>query len=169
VKWFAARFKAKCGRSKPPSAATEVDLFQAIRQGWLDDGHAVPPGVPPEELAAFEKRHGVALPPSMRAYFQTADGNCDMGNDYFTFWRLRDVKLVSEENADTENTDRPDYMTCFVFADYLICGWLYAVQLTGDPAGDGPVYLVNGKQRTVVADSFLDFMRKYAEDPDSLY
>lgn len=104
----------------------------------------------------------------MRNYFQVADGNSDMGSDCFQFWPLREMKLVSEELTDPIHTDRHDYRQCFIFADYLLWCWAYAIQLSGDPNADGPVYLIGGTKKVIVAATFLEFMRKYAANPESL-
>ena len=146
-----------------------MDLWHRIRQKWEQEGLHVPRGVRGEALSAFERRYSVALPPAMRNYFQIADGNSDMDKDFFTFWPLREMKLVSEELADPIHTDALDYPTCFIFADYLLWCFAYAIRLTADAEADGPVYLVGGGPPVVVADTFLEFMQKYAADPDSLW
>lgn len=145
-----------------------MDLWHRIREKWEQDGLQVPSGVTAQQLEAFEERYSVALPASMRTYFQVADGNSDMGNDYFTFWPLREVKLVSEELTSPIHTNRHDYPQCFIFADYLLWCWAYAVRLNSDSQADGPVYLISGKEKTIMAASFLEFMQKYVVDPDSL-
>lgn len=145
-----------------------MDLLHSIRTQWEQNGREVPPGATSEELNAFERRHGVALPPAMRDYFQIANGNRDMGTDFFRFWTLQEVKLVSEELTDPIHTDRNDYPQCFIFADYLLWCWAYAVCLSNDANADEPVYIIGGTDKIVIAATFLEFMQKYAANPDSL-
>ena len=145
-----------------------MDLWHSIRRKWEQEGLESPPGVTLEALSAFERGYSVVLPTAMRDYFEVANGNGDMGRDFFTFWPLGEVKLVSEELVDPIHTDRFDYPDCYLFADYLLWCWAYAIHLTGDAETSGPVYLVGGETPVVVAATFLEFMQKYAVDPDSL-
>src|SRR5690349_651358 len=120
-----------------------MDLLHKIKQKWENEGLIVPRGVEAQELDAFERHYSVALPPAMKEYLQVANGNGTIDNDFITFWPLSDVKLVSEE-LHPDHSDRFDYPNCFVFADYCIWCWAYAIQLTSDPHDNGPVYLVGG-------------------------
>jgi len=121
-----------------------------------------------DPLDQFEKRYSVALPSSMREYFQVANGTSDMANDYYQFWALKDVKLVREELVDSCHTDRLDYPHCFIFADYLLWCWAYAVELSADAELGGSVYILDGNKKRIIASSFLDFMQRYAINPDDM-
>src|SRR5437773_2776930 len=113
-------------------AGDSMDLWHSLRATWERGGLCVPPGVSSDELRDFERRYNVLLPVSMCEYFQVTNGNGDMGKDGFSFWSLDTVKLVSEELVDPIHTDRLDYPLCFVFADFLLWCWAYAVQLGPD-------------------------------------
>lgn len=146
-----------------------MDLWHRIRTTWEQDGLKVPPGVTSDELNAFKQRYDVMLPPSMREYFQVTNGNSDMGSDFFTFWPLRDVKLVSEELAEPFYTDRLNYPQCFVFADFLLWCWAYAIYLDKDGNTEGPVYLLgNSEHKVAVAATFLEFMEMYDANPEDV-
>ena len=92
-----------------------------------------------------------------------------MDENFFTLWPLQDVKLVSEELADPTHTDPNDYPQCFIFADYPLWCWAYAIFLSDDPGAACLVYFVTGDKKRVVADSFLEFMQKCAVDSKDLY
>ncbi len=145
-----------------------MDLWHSIRQKWEQEGLPAPPGVIVEALSAFERGYSVALPHAMRGYFEATNGNGGMDRDFYTFWPLEEMKPVREELVDPIHTDRFDYPDCYLFADYLLWCWAYAIHLTGDAETNGPIYLVGGETPVVVAATFLEFMQKYAADPDSL-
>src|SRR5262249_8430510 len=90
------------------------DLWADLIDRWKQDGLQVPVGVAPEQIRQFEARYGVAMPSEMANFFLAANGNGpNMDSDFFCFWPLDEVKLVSEE-LDPTNPDRDDYPQCFV-------------------------------------------------------
>ena len=146
-----------------------MDLWNSIRAKWEQEGLLVPIGVTPEDLTEFERKYRVILPESMLEFYLSANGNSDMDRNFYKLCPLQDVKLVSEELTDPTDTDRNDYPQCFIFADYLLWCWAYAIFLGDDPAAARPVYIVRGEKKRVVADSFLEFMQKCAIDSKDLY
>jgi len=144
-------------------------LWNRVKKGWEEDGLQVPGGATREKITAFEQRYAITMPDDLREYFLTTDGNGEVwGSDYFQFWPLEEVKLVSEELNDVHK-DRHDYPGCFVFADYFDWSWAYAVQLAVDRRASGPVYIIDGHARRIVAGSFVEFMTGYADDSNGLY
>lgn len=147
----------------PPYVENNMQFWINLREKWEQAGKPVPKGATLEELNTFEQRYSVSLPPSMRDYFTVINGSGEMLYDNFDFWPLQRVKLVSEE------LDGPlDYSHCFLFADYAIWCFGYAIKLTEDPHAEGPVYIVGGHEKIVVANTFLEFMQKYVADPQSV-
>lgn len=104
-----------------------MDLWNSIRAKWEQEGLLVPIGVSPEDLTEFERKYRVILPESMREFYLSANGNSDMDRNFYKLWPLQDVKLVCEELTDPTDTDRNDYPQCFIFADYLLWCWAYAI------------------------------------------
>jgi SMI1/KNR4 family protein SUKH-1 len=143
---------------------TPMNLWLRIRDRWTAGGVRVPPGATPEALSTFEQRYSVVLPRSMRDYFQTMNGSDGLTDDDFEFWPLERVKLVSEEFADHE----PDYPQCFLLADYAIWCFGFAIHLGPDAADEGPVYIVGGREKIVIAGTFFELMQKYDDDPASV-
>jgi len=93
-----------------------------------------------------------------------------MDRDMFRFWSISEIVPVSEQLNDSHGVIYPDrfaYPHCFVFADYLINSWLYAVKLTSDLNQPAPVYRVTRGEPAggPIAPSFRAFMTRYAEDP----
>lgn len=142
---------------------------------WRASNIDIRPGVSLDAINRFEQRHNVILPEAVRDYFRTADGmGDDMDNEMFRFWPIQEVKPVEEVLADTENgmvyPDRYAYPNCFVFADYCIWCWAYAVRLTDDPKQPAPVFRITGDKEPgeQMAASFIEFMSRYAEYPDNI-
>ena len=115
-------------------------VLMRLANHWRTHGASPDSGAPEAEIAAFEVRHGVQLPPELREYFATlnrlAHGRDDMDNETIGFWRLADVAPVAEEapDAGVARADR-----CFVIADYLIGSRFYVVRLPDDPAATAEI------------------------------
>ena len=142
---------------------------------WRDSSIDIRPGVSTDAINEFQNRHNVVMPEAVCDFFRTTDGTGDdMDNDMYRFWPLQEVKLVEDELADTENgtvyDDRYAYPNCFVFADYCIWCWAYAVRLTDDPNQPAPVFRVTADKKPgeQMASSFIEFMSQYAEYPDNI-
>jgi hypothetical protein len=152
-----------------------IEPWNRIIEYWGGSNLSVRPGATLAELAAFEAKYDVFLPIDFSRYLQAVDGT---GDDYiddclFRFWPLAEIKPVHEELDESAGVTYPDhfaYPNCFVFADHCFNCWLYAVKFTKDPAQPAPVFRVTaddipGEQ---MAPSFFEFMKRYANDPDSI-
>ena len=127
------------------------------------------------EVESFQLKYGVAIPVDMVAYLTTVDGSSDghMDVDLFRFWPLGELVPVHEEldmRGGVIYPDRFAYPDCFVFADYLVNSWLYAVKLTTDPTQPAPVYRVTASETPgeQMSASFKEFMTNYAAKPSSV-
>lgn len=127
------------------------------------------------DVESFQLKYGVAVPADVLAYLLTVDGSSDgdMDEDLFRFWPLAEIVPVHEELDERGGVVYPDrfaYPDCFVFADYLVSSWLYAVKLTADPRQPAPVYRVTASQAPgeEMATSFREFMVSYARKPSSI-
>ncbi|ENU30509.1 hypothetical protein F991_01645 [Acinetobacter sp. CIP-A165] len=121
-----------------------------------------------QQVLAFEYKYQVKLSPILRAYFLEFNGiaDRDLDDNYFTFLSLSEFRLV-ESILTNSDSDRLLYPHCFVFSDYLVWCWGYAVQL--DQIGsDGVVYQVGGTLKRKVADSFTGFLQQYLIDSDEI-
>lgn len=151
-------------RSKP---------WDRILKSWKRSRIALRPGASTADIEAFQRRQGVVLPMDVRDYLLTVDGfdegECD--DELFRFWPLAEIVPVHEFLAPHNGLVYPDqwaYPDCFVFADHSLDAWNYAVKLTTDPEQPAPVYCINCNDGQV-APSFLEFMERYARDPESIY
>ena len=153
---------------------TMSEVWQEIEQRWRASGIASAGGASAEAIAEFEARFQVAMPSDVRGYFASLNGTgWEMDNDNYRFWSLDQVRPVQDElsvNHGVVYSDRLAYPDCFVFADYLISCHLYAVKLTADAKQSAPVYRVTASDTPgeQMASSFLEFMGRYATNPDSI-
>jgi len=150
------------------------DVWNRVVDRWRRSNIPANAEATDESIAAFESQFQVALPPDVHRYFGMLNGTGqEMDEDMYRFWPLCEVKPVQDELSDANGFIYPDrfaYPDCYVFADYMISCWLYAVRLTNDSAQPAPVYRVTagdvpGEQ---MAPSFCDFMSRYADDPNSV-
>lgn len=112
------------------------------------------------------------LPADVLSFYRLADGSGtnDMDNALIRFWPLGEVRPVHEALNELDGPERWAYPGCFVFADYLIDSWLYAIRLTADPAQPAPVFrvLAGDPPAEPMAASFAEFIAHYAARPDSI-
>lgn len=139
-----------------------------IHSRWLDSSVPPEPGVAPSDLAEFEARNGVRVPPAFAALWRMANGN--HGDENLTrFWPLAEIHRLTEEDQLRGSAKLPvearDY---FAFADFMIFSHLYAMRLAAD-GRDGPVWWVlDTTQQVEIAPTLEAFLRTYAADPDSI-
>src|SRR5689334_1384706 len=86
--------------SNAPGGLAMSDTFSALRTYWSERGLTPAPGVSAEDLAAFEARYGLRLPPEVRLYFTTVNGvlggrDGAWDSDLIAFWPLADVQPLS--------------------------------------------------------------------------
>lgn len=135
-----------------------------VRQ-WRLDHVAAAPGASDADVQAFERSRGVRLPEDFRQYLQLADGTGgQMDGDQYRFWSLQEIRPVAEV-LEHHQPDSRLFEGCFVFADYSISAWLYAIQLIGDPSEVGRVYRVpvDGTRGDPLAQTFSEFGRLYLD------
>lgn len=142
---------------------------------WRRYGLPIRQGVTPESIRAFEEKYQVTLPFDFAEYLQAVDGTGSDESDenILSFLSLAEIRPVHEVLDDSQGvlySDRYAYPNCFVFADYLMSSWLYAIQITPDAAALGPVYRVTASEipGQMEAASFRKFMMMYAKDPASV-
>jgi len=149
-------------------------IGERLRAHWLAQGITPPPGVAEDRLREFETRFGVSLPLDLRGYFLEIDGmgSRDESNDddWFSFWRLAEVKQCSDMYTDRFIEDQSAY---FVFADHSICLPAYAIRLTPSGTDSRQVIAIESDQReystSVVALSFSEFVERYLADETSRF
>ena len=150
-------------------------LWRRIVSYWTKLNLPIRAGVTPEQIAEFEQKYQVVLPADLSEFLQTVDGTGQEESDEYltSFLSLSEIVPVHEWLDDSRGVVHPDrfaYPDCFVFIDYCLSAWAYAVRITSDPADPGPVYRVmeGGSRGQLEARSFREFMIKYASDPQSI-
>lgn len=148
--------------------ADEMTIQNDITRRWAS---AAQPGATEKALSEFERRYSVQLPEDFRDYLRRANGTGDDMDDLgFQFWSLDRIKPVEVE-IDQHKPDRDLYPGCFVFADYLLWCWAYAIQFAGDPAEIGRIFIVrvDGTRPPPIAASFTGFAEAYLADSPTIY
>lgn len=149
-------------------------LLNNIRRRWQDQGLTVQAGASDAQLADFERKYRVKLPDTLRTLLKFVDGMADgdVDDDLYCFWPISDIKTVGEickTGLGPAKIDPADYENYFVFADYCISAWDYAIELDSNPNNPGPVYRVFCEPvKEKIAESFFEFLQMYAEDPNKL-
>ena len=132
------------------------DVLTRLPAHWHAVGVLPRPGASEQALAAFEWRHGVALPADVAAFYRLADGLPEgvLDDELIRFWPLDELRAA--DGAD-------DF---FLFADWSYGAHRYAVRL-----GDGPdqVALVADDRLEVIAGSFREFLEAYLQEAPSLF
>ena len=142
----------------------------SLKNHWLSQGVGVNPGVPKEELTAFESKYQVSLPADLRDYFLTVNGMAEGVTDdaLIRFWSLHEVKPIPEEAPDYSD---PSYIeepeSLFLFADYCIWSHAYAIRLSSSKSPN-PVIIIGDETPTRLFESFSELVNNYLSDPNRL-
>jgi len=150
-----------------------LTLPERLKRHWGAHGVKIRPGVSEEELRNFETAHGVRFSQDLRDYFRAVDGMEEgtMATDYFSFWPLHTIKRMSEELGPECYADVIEPDQYFIFADYCIWCWGYAIRLTGNHADSNPVFFTGNRPDNgrIIASSFTEFLELYLTDEAHLY
>ena len=143
---------------------TTADLLAALAKLWAEQEIERGPAVSPEELDAWEARHGCTLPADAREYFLALNGfdggeaRGQMDAELITFWNLSEVRPLSEE---APLLGVPDAGSYFAFADHLMWSHAYALFLPSDERMRSLVVLVEDDQPTALTLSLSAFLEGY--------
>jgi len=143
---------------------------EKLLRRWERRGVGYAPGVDEAALVAFEARHGVSLPADFRSYLQLANGTGDGGDDGgYWFASLDQLAPVAHTWGYAED-GRDCFAGCFVFADWALHCWDYAIQLAGPEHEVGCVFCVESAAHRAgaMAPSFGEWVTMYLRDPDGL-
>ena len=156
-------------------AMKKSEPWATIISYWKRQGLPIRDGVTLESILAFKEKYQVALPVDFAEYLKAVDGTGinETDENFFSFLSLSEIRAVHEVLNDSEGVVYPDrfaYPNYFVFADYMMSCWFYAVQITPESATLGPVYRVTASDvpGKMEAASFREFMTRYAKVPKSI-
>jgi SMI1/KNR4 family protein SUKH-1 len=147
--------------------AAAANLCARIEQHWRQDASAPhrewTKRATEEEIQAFEERNSVRLPADLREYFQRLNG-IDSAPGFFRFWPFS--KLIPLKSPSFPTFEADHY---FIFADYMMGTWYYAIYLGEDQFLQNRVILPDCPGHPVVAPGFSEFIELYLTDSAKLY
>ncbi|OCX52868.1 hypothetical protein BEL04_00620 [Mucilaginibacter sp. PPCGB 2223] len=130
------------------------------------------------DIAAFEQRTGLLIPEDLRAYFKTLNGNNNNWDKYLVeFYSLNQFLSVYDEVGDfcgvpdftnIVNT-LPDHEYYYVFANYSIHVFVYAIRLSKIRTNVNEIYIICGDKYKLVANSFDEYIGKYVNEIDNYF
>jgi cell wall assembly regulator SMI1 len=145
-------------------------LLDRVADWWRQDEVEANPGASQASISAFHETYGVPLPSTMEEFYRRFNGDDGRGDsNHYSFWELDRVKLVTEELVDPIHKNARDYPHCYVFCDYMIWAWAYAVRIDPDDSGNNPIIIVSDSTPQVVAASFTEFLETYLNDEEKLW
>jgi hypothetical protein len=144
-------------------------LPHRIRSYWLSIGVKVQPGASTEELEAFERRYGVRLPDDVRAFLQVVNGfeEGEWDTEMVEWYSIsRWAPMDAPAHQPSAASRLPD-AACFVFADYCLDAFLYAIRLSPGPDQQNHVMGWAGLDPPSwqMANSFSELLEAYLRDP----
>lgn len=130
------------------------------------------------EFTSFETATGLKLPEDLKAYFNTVNTTAEAyDKDMFCFYSFPQFQSVETKLKPWKGI--PDYSNivntlenhteCFVFADYMIQMFTYAIRLNSTNTGVNEIYIICGDKHKVIATSFSGFMNLYEEESIELF
>ena len=154
------------------SDSTIVRALASVGQRWAAQGIAYDRPASDADVAAFEARYGVVLPPDLRAYFTTLNGTAvgayGMQDEHLLgFWHLDEVRTFAEELAGN-GPSPPEAARTFVIADHSIWVYGFGIRLAGDSATATPVVVDIGSPYHQVAASFTEFLEAYLRGDEAV-
>jgi hypothetical protein len=149
------------------------DQLNRLVQFWRTDNIAASELAVQKDIDIFNSRHSLVLPNDLVDYFKLANGTKeDYDKNFFRFYPFRkflsiDVDLKKwrgiPDYGNIINT-LEDYRNCFVFADYSIMLFSYAIRLHPFETGTNEVYTICGDKHKIISGSFGEFIDQYLED-----
>ena len=153
------------------------DLLWA-RQHWQQAGTIALQAASETELARFAQQYRVQLPADLVRYFAFVNGTGgEYDEPFFRFYSLAEVQSVAGRFHDYHGVPKysdllhtwPEHGHFYVFADYMIHLFAYAIRLDRLLAATNPVFVLCGGMYQPIAESFTAFLALYKRDSAVLY
>lgn len=141
-------------------------ILQQLIERWAEYPGHLELGVSEARLIDVERALDIRLPADLRSYFLAVNGTgSQMDIDMFRFWPLEELRPI-----DIDHIEYGLYPGCFLFADWSLDAWQYAVQLTDESDTSGPIFVIGrlSPPAECVANSFTDFLSRYLANPISV-
>ena len=110
------------------------DPISALIDHWRSTGARLNPPATEVQISEFERKHGIALPESVRALYLAANGMAEDSADsrWFAFWSLA---AIERESGVQRFSGAEHEIVRVVFADGMIHSQYYALHVSGPLAG----------------------------------
>ena len=155
-------------RSGQPKRVDAPAPFEKVLADWRALRTLRGRGEAEEALREFESKNGVRLPADFRDYFASVDKtllsreSMTRGAGLYSFWSLNEVRSVPEEWPGTADCEH--LRGYFIFADWSISCWAYAICLA--PSEFGKIRIIHTEaDHPFAAGSFTEFIDAYIRDP----
>ena len=156
----------------------EQDDLLWVQQQWQKAGTIAPQTASEAELARFATVHQVQLPADLVRYFTHVNGTGgEYDEPFFWFYSLAEVQSVAERFLDNHGIPKysdllhtwPEHGQYYVFADYMINLFAYAIRLDAEASSTNPVFVLCGGDHRPIAENFTEFLALYKRDSVMLY
>jgi len=163
------------GMTIASEAAIGRGIAERVRTRWQASGVGARAGALPEEVAGFEDRYRLSLPPSVRDFYAAVNGMEPGGIDegLFVAFPLAELRPIPEAVGAYGGTPDyrpivrvlPDCSDYFVFGECMI--WLNVVAVRLRPTGPTPVLWICGSTFIPLARTFDEFWEAFLRDPSA--
>jgi len=121
-------------------------------------------------IIQFQGSTGFILPNDL-AYFFSIAGSAERqyNEEMYRFLSVNGFRRIDKELSDFKGT--PDYSNivstlteykeCFLFADYMVCMFSYAIRLSENESVANDIYIICGDKYKIIANSFTEFLHLY--------
>ena len=124
-------------------------------------------------ILLFESKNNLLIPSDLAEYFRLMDNTAyEMDKELFRFRSFDHFKNIDAELANWGGI--PNYTNiintlsqsenCFVFADFMIHTFTYAIRLYPNLVDINEIYIISGDQYKIISNSFSDFLDLYFSD-----
>ncbi|HTE01554.1 MAG TPA: SMI1/KNR4 family protein [Mucilaginibacter sp.] len=132
-----------------------------------------------QEIDIFQKEHSLIIPDDLKKHFELLRG-CISAYHYATFFEFYSL-LQFQSVKDVLGNYRgvPDYHNiintlyrheeCYVFADYSLTVFAYAIRLNRNNELVNEIYVICGDKYKIITNSFSEFVELYLKDDISIY
>ena len=154
-----------------------MDQLEKLKRKWESENVPLLAPATDDQIFNFQSSRNLLLPIDLINYFKILNGT---GNQYdgsfYQFYSINQIKTIKEEYKDWKGI--PNYNSIlsklvelekyFIFCNYQIHLFSFAIKLFSDKRIHNEVLLICGEQYKKVADSFSDFIEFYLDQSINL-
>lgn len=139
-----------------------MNIFEQLRQHWIDAHVPVAEPADSTEIEAFEARHQIVLPPDFKDYLRITGGmkHGEIDEESMSFASLETLNDPSRWRPVAPRRKR------LTFADFLIFSHWFDIELDPD-ALSGQIFVTfSDDDSNLIAPTFRDFLEAYLANPE---